>query len=102
MHINDHYFNVKCHMGAIRCRDIHIETVLRGSLVFIRVYACRADNGKPDAPCMNQYGRYWLIDVGESSERMAQTAWLAITTFEEHELREQFTYKGVAIFAPKH
>ncbi len=47
-----------------------------------------------------QKGRKWLLSEHMVDAEIVQTAFLAIKIAEEHELRETFSYKGVAIFGP--
>lgn len=46
------------------------------------------------------YGRKWRLSDHMTKSEIVQTAFLAIKTWEEHETREKFTYKGKAIFGP--
>lgn len=45
-------------------------------------------------------GRKWLISRHSTKSEVVQTAFKAVMTFEEHEIRESFTYKGERIFGP--
>ena len=45
-------------------------------------------------------GRKWYISAYSTKSEIVQTAFLAIKTAEEHEMREQFLYDGAAIFGP--
>ena len=45
-------------------------------------------------------GRWWLIEPGVSESDVVRTAFKAAITWEEHELRERFLYKGAAVFGP--
>jgi hypothetical protein len=47
-----------------------------------------------------QGGRKWKLSPHMTKSEIVQTAWLAVLTAVEHEAREEFTYKGVAIFGP--
>ena len=49
---------------------------------------------------VTQRGRKWYISRHMTRGEVIQTAFLAIKTAQEHELREQFTYQGRAIFGP--
>ena len=44
--------------------------------------------------------RKWRISPNITKSELVQTAFLAVSTAEEHEMRENFKYKGAAIFAP--
>ncbi len=45
-------------------------------------------------------GRWWLIEPEASESDVVRTAFKAAITWEEHELRERFLYKGAAVFGP--
>lgn len=44
--------------------------------------------------------RKWYVSPWATTSEVVQTAFLAVKTAQEHELREQFTYCGKAIFGP--
>lgn len=45
-------------------------------------------------------GRKWDISEHMTDSEIVQTALKAFLTFEEHEARESFSYRGVKIFGP--
>jgi hypothetical protein len=45
-------------------------------------------------------GRKWLLSPHMTNSEIVTTAFKALLTAVEHELREKFTYKGQAIFDP--
>lgn len=47
-----------------------------------------------------QRGRKWYVSPHSTESEVVQTALLAILTFEEHEAREKFLYKGERLFGP--
>lgn len=47
-----------------------------------------------------QKGRPWLLWLTATDQDIVQTAFKAVLTFEEHEIREKFKYRGEAIYAP--
>lgn len=59
-----------------------------------------------DAPCSEQGStttqttRKWLLSRYMTPSELVQTAFKCVLTSIEHEAREQFTYKGAAIFGP--
>lgn len=63
-----------------------------GSSVYIRVRATL--DGEV------QKGRKWLIEDEMTDTEIVLTILKAILTFEEHEAREAFRYKGARIFGP--
>jgi len=46
------------------------------------------------------HGRRWIISRWATKSEVVRTAFLAIKTAVEHELRESFYYQGAAIFGP--
>lgn len=45
-------------------------------------------------------GRKWLLSPHMTKSEIVQTAFKAVATAVEHETREQFRYRGQAIFGP--
>lgn len=45
-------------------------------------------------------GRRWSLSIHMTAGEIVQTAFKALLTAIEHEAREQFKYKGVAVLAP--
>lgn len=56
--------------------------------------------GRYANPSVQQTGRKWRLSEHMTRSEIVQTAFLAVLTAEEHEAREQFLYKGRAIFGP--
>jgi hypothetical protein len=58
------------------------------------------------APCAHretrtlQFSRKWYISCFSTPSEVVHTAFKAVLTAEEHEVREAFCYKGEAIFGP--
>lgn len=47
-----------------------------------------------------QRGRKWMLSTDMTRNEVVQTCFLAVLTAQEHEVREQFRYRGRAIFNP--
>ncbi len=47
-----------------------------------------------------QHGRKWYVSTYATRSEVVQTAFKAVLTALEHEAREEFTYRGEAIFGP--
>lgn len=47
-----------------------------------------------------QFGRKWYVSSHACRSEIVQTLLMAVLAAEEHEAREQFTYRGVALFGP--
>lgn len=46
------------------------------------------------------WGRKWFLSPHMTPSEVVQTAFKAVLTAMEHEVRERFTYRGAAIFGP--
>jgi 16S rRNA C967 or C1407 C5-methylase (RsmB/RsmF family) len=59
-----------------------------------------------DAPCTTtgvrtvQYGRKWRLSKHMTRTEIVSTAWKAVFSAVEHEAREEFRYRGRAVFGP--
>lgn len=66
--------------------------------VFLKIVfkgAC-AETGRAEL----QHGRKWYLSPHMTRSEVVATAFKAILTAEEHEVREHFKYKGAAVFGP--
>ena len=71
----------------------------------VYIYASwkQADNFRPGSTVNEiQFSRRWLIRPEASTSEIVQTALKCVLTAMEHEVREQFLYRGRAIFGPHH
>lgn len=70
-----------------------------GGCAFLRI-------GDPTAICnvtggpLPWWGRKWYVSPHMTDGEIVQTVFLAIRTAQEHELREQFKFKGMRVFDP--
>jgi len=48
------------------------------------------------------FARKWLINADYTRSQLVATAFKAVLTVEEHEARENFTFRGEAVFHPHH
>jgi hypothetical protein len=69
-----------------------------GGGCFIHVASYEIDH--EDGLMKHMKGRRWYVPEGSSGGEIARTAFLAVMTWEEHEIREMFLYDGNAIFSP--
>jgi hypothetical protein len=67
-----------------------------GFFLQIKATVPDAETGGPSA----QSGRKWYVSRFAIPSEVVQTALLAVLTWTEHEVREAFRYRGVAIFGP--
>lgn len=77
--------------------DIRVDTHPEGR-VFIQIRQTTTCNrtGNP----YNEGGRKWDISEFATESEVVFTVWKAFLTFVEHEMRENFHYKGKKIFDP--
>lgn len=85
-------------LGNIHYKNCKFEVDYHGSEVWFRVTYPVIDRGIARIA----KGRRWLLEPDSSDWQIAATAMKAVLTVEEHEAREAFLYKGVAIFYPHH
>jgi hypothetical protein len=74
-----------------------------GTRAYLQVGFYEADaTAAPDAPQAKTYqqGRKWLLSPHMTKSEVIQTAFKAVLTAVEHEVREKFRYKGKPIFGP--
>lgn len=85
-------------LSRLRYRNWSFEAEERAHELFVRVSFPAADlvSGREE----QQHGRRWLVSRHSTVSEVIQTAFLAVKTAEEHELREQFRYRGRMIFGP--
>lgn len=80
------------HIGAYPDRD--------GAYLQVRFYAAdTTHHAFPNHPEL-QAGRKWRLSEHMTHSEVVQTALKAVLAAEEHETREQFHYRGRAIFGP--
>lgn len=51
-------------------------------------------------PRQEQHGRKWLLSQYMTKSEIVQTALAAVLAVEEHEARERFVFRGVAVYGP--
>lgn len=73
--------------------DITFEVIEEGGRDFVRVVW--KEEGSKD-----WFGRKWRLSPCMTDGEVVQTVFKAMLTFLEHELREKFTFDGVAVFGP--
>jgi len=72
------------------------EEISNGFLLQMRRTEPDSDTGEP----VEFTGRKWFIDRAASPSAVVRTAFLAAVTWQEHEARHLFTYRGVEVFGP--
>lgn len=87
--------DVKCGMFGVKF-SFFIQQ--KGDGFTLQVGAVLPDNNDEQAPWTLQKGRKWYISSHSIKDEVVGTAFKAILTFVEHELRELFLYRNVAIY----
>jgi hypothetical protein len=90
--------SIKAILARITYKHWLFDVLNRSGVLLIRVYFDALDAG--DGTPARQYGRKWHVSAYASNSELIQTAFLAVKTAEEHELRESFQYAGQSIFGP--
>lgn len=86
-------------LAEVECADLEFVVFLDGDRPILQV-SC------PDGQCnvsgqpMAWKGRKWFLSIHMTKSEVIQTAFKAVLTAVEHELRETFRYRGQAIFGP--
>jgi len=86
-------------LKEIQYKDWIFTLIEENDILFLQVSFIRA-SAFDETRIMKHFGRKWRISPRTSKSEFVQTAFVAIITAEEHEIREDFKYKGAAIFAP--
>lgn len=71
-----------------------IEEATGGFLIQLRLEEKEIGTGE----CQMLCGRKWHIDDSATRSDIVRTAFKAVVTWEEHEVRERFTYRGAPVF----
>jgi hypothetical protein len=73
-----------------------VEELPEGFHIQLRCEEADSDTGER---CMF-HGRKWYIERGMTRSDVIRTAFKAMATWQEHEARDRFTYRGVPVFSP--
>jgi hypothetical protein len=94
--VNSH--KLKDILREIRFRNgtFLVEEVRGGYLIQLCCQEIDVSSGKRET----YYGRKWHIPAAATESEIVRTAFQAAATWEEHEARESFTYRGVPVFGP--
>lgn len=72
---------------------------LKQGLTFLQIQPLEGTCNKTNEP-MAWRGRKWYISPHSTTSEIVQTAFLALRTAFEHEMREKFTFRGAAVLGP--
>lgn len=85
-------------LSDLKCGDMSYRLSVSGGAIMLQVTFPAPDCHTGEV--VEQRGRKWYISPHMTNSEIVQTAFLAAKVAMEHELRENFLYKGEAIFGP--
>jgi hypothetical protein len=89
-----------CHiLFDVRFHDWMFHAGVMGDGYFVQVRFLASDH-QTHEPGQRQHGRKWYVSKHATCGEVVQTCLKAVLAAHEHEAREQFTYKGAALFQP--
>jgi hypothetical protein len=91
---------IQCILADISYQDWEIALVVENEIQFLQVQFEELCMCRTKEKMMRHYCRKWRISPKITKSELVQTAFHAIMTAEEHEIRERFTYKGSAVYGP--
>lgn len=86
-------------LSQISYKDWKFHLDQSGSIIWMQIRFMAPDNSNPGRLEL-QHGRKWVLSPHMTKSEVVQTALLAVLTAEEHEAREQFTFRGEETFNP--
>lgn len=91
---------MKSIVEKLECGNIrfHLREMQHPYVGYLQVEADMPDAATGDPS--EERGRKWMMSIWMTPSEVVQTAFKAVLTFVEHETRENFKYKGRAIFGP--
>ena len=90
---------LKAVVALIKYKDCTFSVFEEGRQSFLQISYPVVESGKQ--PRM-AFARMWLLNPDSTRTQIASTAFKAVLAVEEHEARENFTYRGEAVFFPHH
>ena len=93
------YLQVVDILNQLSFRDWRFQIRPTQEHILLRVVFSAPDafnKGKPT----EQQGRWWVIEPHNTDEEVVKTAFAAVKMAMEHEVREDFVYKGKRPFSP--
>jgi hypothetical protein len=88
----------------VKCRDIEFRLLRKGDGFLVQATAMRPDASDAPDPstglreCKLQKGRKWYVSPHSARTEIVETLFSAAARFELHELKEDFRFKGQAIY----
>lgn len=84
----------------VEYRDYRFVVGYRRGGYYLRLAFAAIDHDKPGGEVEEMTGRKWLLSPKMTRSEVVLTAFKAVMTAEEHEIREQFKLRGVAVLGP--
>lgn len=85
-------------VDALRYRDCRFAVIVEHGIPFLRFEFFAEDTHTREMA--EQYGRKWRLSTHMTRSEVVLTALKAVLTASEHEVREEFLYRGVAVCGP--
>lgn len=79
--------------------DWNIKVRMDGTRPYLQIHAPNGRDSETGLP-MEWTGRKWMLSPHMCKNEIVMTAFKAVMTAMEHEVRESFRYRGTAIFNP--
>lgn len=93
------FSDIEAVVGECRYKDLDFNLMFSSTLgAVLEIGANVVDNETEREVYMT--GRKWVITPDMPKSDIVRTVFLAVMTWEEHEIRENFRYKGRDIFSP--
>ena len=86
-------------VGLCSFDDWNILVRMDGNRPYLQVHTPNGKDAETGLP-MEWTGRKWMLSPHMCKNEIVATAFKAVMTAMEHEVRESFRYRGVAIFNP--
>ncbi len=86
-------------VAKITFPGVHFCVLDKRGMSFLQIQPMEGTCNKTEEP-MSWRGRKWYLSPHMTCSEIVQTAFLALKTTLEHEMRENFKYEGVAVLGP--
>lgn len=86
-------------VAECRFEDWNIVVRMDGNRAYLQIHVLNGKDAETGLP-MEWTGRKWMLSPHMCKNEIVSTAFKAVMTAMEHEIRENFRYRGVAIFNP--
>lgn len=91
---------IKTILANIQFMNWEIRLLEKGDGYLLQIIFMDVDVENPDLGPVPQHCRKWYVSPYSTESEIVETAWKAVKTAMEHEVREKFMYRGRRIFSP--